>query len=191
MDIIPYIAADQIAERVRALGRRITQDYQGEQLHLVVLLHGALIFAADLMRAIELPVTVDIVRFASYEGTQSTGKVRHLTSLESSLTGRKVLILDDILDTGLTLESAVGHAAACGADDVRTCVLLDKPSRRINGWQADYRGFAIDNHFVVGYGLDYEGRYRNLPFIGRLSEAVASLDNHPDAETPGGSEAAG
>jgi hypoxanthine phosphoribosyltransferase len=166
MRISKLISATRIRQRNRELGRQITAVYGQRQLKVIAVLHGALVFAADLIREIDLPLSLDIVQVASYHGTQSTGTVRHLAGPDGNLRDTDVLIVDDILDTGLTLAHVHGHIAALQPASIATCVLLDKPARRRNDFQADYVGFTIDNLFVVGYGLDFNGRWRNLPYIG-------------------------
>ena len=155
----------QIAVRVRALGAAITKAYRGERPLFLGVMNGALFFLADLLRAADLEAEVATVRLASYRGRESTGKVRGLASLRAEVKGRRVLIVDDILDTGRTLGALQQHLRELGAADVKICVLLAKRRRRDVAVRADWVGFRIPDRFVVGYGLDYEGRYRALEAI--------------------------
>jgi hypoxanthine phosphoribosyltransferase len=163
------IAADQIRAKVAQLGRRITLDYQNRPLTLVAILKGATVFVADLMRHIELPLELDFMALSSYgPSTRSSGIVRIIKDLDRSVEGRHVLIVEDIVDTGLTLNYLFGHLKARGPASVRICALLDKPQRRQVAVPLHYKGFEIPDDFVVGYGLDYDERYRNLPDVCRL-----------------------
>jgi hypoxanthine phosphoribosyltransferase len=167
------VTADQIADKVRELGARIASDYQGKDLVLVSILKGALPFLADLMRATQVPLALDFLEVSSYgEGTESSGVVRILKDLANPIEGRDVLVVEDILDTGRTLSYVFDHLRAQRPASARLCVLLDKPARRVVPIQIDYRGFEIPDRFVVGYGLDYAERYRNLPFVGVLKPEV-------------------
>lgn len=170
-DSVPVlISAEQIQQRVRELGARITTDFTGEPLTVIVILHGALVFAADLIRSVDLPLTLDVIKVSSYDGTNSTGTISRMLGPSHSVTDRHVILIDDILDTGLTLSTIRFQLMQQGAASLQTCVLLEKPSRRLHSIAAAYTGFTIENHFVVGYGLDYDGRYRNLPYIGTLPD---------------------
>src|ERR671931_730772 len=165
--------ADAIAERVRELGAEIARDYAGREPVLVSILKGALPFLADLMRATPIPLALDFLEVSSYgAGTESTGAVRILKDLANPIEGRDVLVVEDILDTGHTLSYVFDHLRAQRPESVRLCVLLDKPARRVIPIEIDYRGFEIPDKFVVGYGLDYAERYRNLPFVGVLKPEV-------------------
>jgi hypoxanthine phosphoribosyltransferase len=159
--------ADQIAARVRELGAEITAAYQGKDLYVVGVLKGSCIFMADLMRAINLPMEIDFMAVSSYkDGTQSTGDVEILKDLMKPIRDKDVIIVEDIVDTGLTLTRLVAILETRGARSIRIATLLDKPEPRINKeLKVDYIGFQIPTKFVVGYGLDAAGRYRNLPFI--------------------------
>ena len=168
----PLIRAAALRRRVTALGRQVAQAYAGRAPTLLVLMDGAFCFAGDLVRAIPLAeVELQFRRASSYRGTQSTGTV----AMEAlpDLRGKHVLVVDDILDTGRTLAAAVGGAHAAGAASVGTCVLLDKPGRRVAEGvaRADFTGFTIPDLFVVGYGLDHDGRWRGLPDICVLTPA--------------------
>jgi len=167
------LTADEIAAKVLELGARIAADYQTRDLVLVSVLKGALPFLADLMRATPIPLALDFLEVSSYgEGTETSGVVRILKDLAHPIEGRHVLVVEDILDTGHTLSYVFDHLRAQRPASLRLCVLLDKPARRVIPIEIDYRGFEIPDKFVVGYGLDYAERYRNLPFIGVLKPEV-------------------
>lgn len=158
--------AATIALRVAELGAQITRDYQGEELHLICVLNGAFMFMADLVRTIDLPLTVDFLSVTSYGSrTESSGEVRLLKDLEQSLKGSHVIIVEDIIDTGLTMQYLVGYLRGRHPASVRVATLLSKPSRRLVEVPVDYVGFTIDDAFVYGYGLDVGNRLRNLPFV--------------------------
>lgn len=162
------IAADQIQDRVRAIAAEIRRDHP-DDLHLVCVLKGAFMFMADLIRALPGNLTVDFMALSSYgKNTSSSGEVRLLKDLDSRLEGRHVVIVEDIVDTGLTLTYLQGILRARGPRTLKTACLLSKPSRRQVDVVVDYIGFAIEDKFVVGYGLDYGEQYRNLPFIGLM-----------------------
>ena len=163
----------QIAERVADLGARITADYAGRSLTLVSVLKGSLPFMADLMRAIELPLRIDLMEVSSYgESTESSGQVRILKDLSKPIEGRDLIIVEDIIDTGLTLNYLLRYLWERNPASIRVCCLLDKPARRLAEIPIDYIGFTIPDRFVIGYGLDYNERYRNLPYIGVLKPSV-------------------
>ena len=166
----------QIQSKVRELGARITSDYAGQPVTLVSVLKGALPFMADLMRAIDLPVQIDLMEVSSYGGaaTESSGLVRIIKDLSSSIAGRDVLIVEDIIDTGLTLNYLQRYLRGKNPRSLRVCTLLDKPARRLVDIPVDYLGFTIPDQFVVGYGLDYGEYYRNLRFVGVLRPEVYS-----------------
>ncbi len=167
------VSEGAIAAKVRELGARITSDYRGKNVVLVSILKGALPFLADLMRQVELPLALDFLEVSSYgASTESSGVVRILKDLANPIEGRDVLVVEDILDTGNTLAFVVDHLRSQHPASVRLCTLLDKPARRLVPIEIDYRGFEIPDEFVVGYGLDYAERYRNLPFIGVLKPEV-------------------
>jgi hypoxanthine phosphoribosyltransferase len=165
--------AETIAERVRQLGSELARDYAGRDPVFVSILKGALPFLADLMRATPIPLALDFLEVSSYgNSTESSGVVRVLKDLANPIEGRHVLVVEDIIDTGLTLNYVMEHLRAQRPASIRLCALLDKPARRIVPLQIDYRGFEIPDKFVIGYGLDYAERYRNLPFIGVLRPEV-------------------
>jgi hypoxanthine phosphoribosyltransferase len=165
---------DAIQAKVTELGARISADYAGSELTLVSVLKGSLPFMADLMRAISIPVQIDLMEVSSYGGTatESSGLVRILKDLSSSIDGRHVLIVEDIIDTGLTLNYLVRYLKGKNPASLRICTLLDKPARRLVEIPIDYLGFQIPDQFVIGYGLDYGERYRNLRFVGVLRPEV-------------------
>jgi hypoxanthine phosphoribosyltransferase len=164
----------EIQEKVREIGARITQDYRGEKLLLIGVLRGAVVVMGDLMRQIDLPCEIDFMDISSYgTGTSSSGVVRILKDLEENITGRHVLIVEDIIDTGLTLSYLLRSLLARKPASLEICALLSKPSRRRVELDVKYLGFEVPDEFVVGYGLDFAGAYRNLPDIRGLEpEAV-------------------
>jgi hypoxanthine phosphoribosyltransferase len=168
------IPEDEIQAKVAELGARISADFAGLELTLVSVLKGSLPFMADLMRAITIPVQIDLMEVSSYGGTatESSGLVRILKDLSSSIDGRHVLIVEDIIDTGLTLNYLVRYLRGKNPASLRICTLLDKPARRLVEIPIDYLGFEIPDQFVIGYGLDYGERYRNLRFVGVLRPEV-------------------
>lgn len=166
------VTAGDIAARVEQLGRRITLDYEGKPLVLVAILKGSFIFCADLARAIDLPVAIDFMAVSSYgASTKSSGVVRILKDLDYGVEGKHVIVVEDIVDTGLTLNYIYGHLRSRGAMSVKICSLLDKAARRRVGVPVHYQGFEIPDAFVVGYGLDVDERYRNLPDVCRLVQS--------------------
>lgn len=164
------LSTEQIQERVASLAAEIERDHTGaDMLHLVCVLKGAFVFLADLVRALRIPCTLDFMAVSSYAaGTTTTGEVRLLKDLDVALDGRHVLIVEDIVDTGLTLTYLQDILRARGPKTLRTACLLSKPSRRKVNVPVDYVGFTIDDRFVIGYGLDYSEQYRGLPYIGTL-----------------------
>lgn len=164
---------EEIRQRVKELGEQITNDYAGQQLVVVSLLKGAVYFTAELTKNIDLPVRIDFMISSSYgNDTVSAGSINVIKDLDEKIAGKHVLIVDDIIDTGLTLEKISKLLEMRNPLSVKTAVLLDKGARRVNEMNADYVGFAIPDEFVVGYGLDFAGDYRNLPIIGILKPAV-------------------
>jgi len=158
-----------IKRRIAQLGAQLNQDYAHKDLMVVAIVNGALIFTADLLRQMRSPLRLDCLRASSYHtGTRAVGEPRIVDQMKLDVKGQHVLLVDDILDTGKTLAAVAGLIKAKGAASVRTCVLLDKKARRAVPFEADYVGFEIPNEFVVGYGLDFNERYRNLPCIGVL-----------------------
>ena len=163
------ISSEEIEEKVREIGERISEDYRGEKLLLVGILRGAVVVLADLIRSIELPCEIDFMDISSYgTGTTSSGVVRILKDLEEDITGRHVLIVEDIIDTGLTLSYLLRTLLARRPASLEMFSLLSKPSRRRVDLEVRYVGFEVPDVFVVGYGIDYAGAYRNLPDIHAL-----------------------
>ena len=161
------IPADVLQARIKEMGAEIARDYAGRKPELICVLKGAVMFMSDLMRAIDLDLTIDFIAVSSYgSGTRSTGEVRIVKDLDEPLEGRHIILVEDILDTGLTLSYLVSNFRSRGATSVRIATLLNKPSRRRSEVDVAYKGFDIPDEFVVGYGLDYAERYRNLPYIG-------------------------
>lgn len=165
-------SAEDIADRIRELGSQITAEYAGKDLVLVGVLKGSCVFMADLMRAIDLPMTIDFMAVSSYkDGTRSTGDVEILKDLSNPIREKDVIVVEDIVDTGLTLTRLLEILDSRGARSIRLASLLDKPEPRVKKeLKIDYTGFVIPNKFVVGFGLDVAGRYRNLPFIGVVKD---------------------
>lgn len=167
------VSEQQLKDKVAQLGAQISQDYAGKDLVLVSILKGAVVFMADLMRAVTIPCSIDFMVVSSYgAGTTTTGLVKIIKGLDSDLSGKDVLIVEDILDTGVTLSNLVPMLKMRDPNSVRICAILDKPSRRRADIQADYIGFQVPDEFVVGYGLDYDEKYRNLPYVGVLKPSV-------------------
>jgi hypoxanthine phosphoribosyltransferase len=160
------ISAEQIRERIKELGAQITKDYAGQELHLICVLNGAFIFMADLARAIDLPLSVDFMSVSSYgAGTTSSGEVKLVKDLDQSLQGKHVLFVEDIVDTGLTINYLLKYLESRGPLSIKVVSLLSKPARRKVEVLIDYLGFEIEDAFVYGYGLDVDHIYRNIPFI--------------------------
>jgi hypoxanthine phosphoribosyltransferase len=169
------ITYEQIRQKTEELGRQITEDYEGKDLLLICVLKGGLMFLADLMREIQLPVEIDFMAVSSYgDATESSGVVRILMDLDQNVQGRHVLIVEDIVDTGRTLNYIMHNLRTRGPASIKVCTLLNKPARRVLDIPLDYVGFTIPDQFVVGYGLDYGQIYRNLPFIGVLKPELYS-----------------
>jgi hypoxanthine phosphoribosyltransferase len=165
--------ADTLATRVRQLGAQLSADYAGRDPVLVSVLKGSLIFLGDLMRAMDLPASIDLMEVSSYgAGTETSGQVRILKDLSKPIEGRDVIVVEDIIDTGLTLHYLLRYLADRHPASIKVCCLLDKPARRLAEIPIDYRGFTIPDRFVIGYGLDFDERYRNLPYIGVLKPSV-------------------
>jgi hypoxanthine phosphoribosyltransferase len=157
---------DQIQARITEMGRQIAADYQGREPHLVGVLKGACPFMTDLAQAMDVPLTLDFIAVSSYgKATKSSGEVRLVKDLDQGLEGRDLLVVEDIVDTGLTLNYLVNMLRARGPRSLKVVALLSKPSRRLVAVDVDYIGFTIEDHFVVGYGLDYNEKYRNLKDI--------------------------
>ena len=163
------LSEEEVNARIREMGELISKDYAGKSIHLICILKGASFFMCELAKRITVPVSIDFMSLSSYgSDTQSSGEVKIKKDLEEPLEGRHVLVIEDIVDTGRTLKYLLELLKDRGADDVKLCALLDKPDRRVVDIEADYTGFKIPDEFVVGYGLDYDQRYRNLPYIGAV-----------------------
>lgn len=161
------ISEERVNEKIRELGEQISKDYAGESVHLVCILKGACIFMCELAKRINVPVSMDFMTVSSYgSGTKSSGIVRIKKDLDDPIKGLNVLIVEDIVDSGRTLHYLTEVFKERGCKSVRTCTLLDKPERRVVDLTVDYTGFLIPDEFVVGYGMDYDQRYRDLPYIG-------------------------
>ncbi len=168
------ITEDQIQTRLRVLARQIQRDFAGRELVVVSLLSGTVMFLADLVRCLSLPLRLDFMGVSSYGAGTESGELVFTKDLRLDVRGRDVLLVDDILDTGKTMTRVLERIHALGPRRIRTCVLLDKPSRRLKPIHADYVGFEIPDVFVVGYGLDFAEKYRNLPFVGVLRPDIYS-----------------
>jgi hypoxanthine phosphoribosyltransferase len=155
-----------LQSRVRELGAQITADYAGRELTLVGVLKGSIFFLSDLARAIDLPLRIELLGVSSYLGTETTGEVRITHDVSTPMGGGHLLLVEDIVDTGLTMQFLLGNLQARQPASLKVCVLIEKPSRARRSVVVDYRGFVIEDRFVVGYGLDYSEKYRNLPFVG-------------------------
>ena len=167
------IDEEVIQKRLGELAERVTRDFEGKPIMVVALLKGAILFMADLLRRVPLPMEIECLNVASYHGgTVSSGEVTFLDRSLPDVSGKTILLLDDILDTGRTLHAVTKKLKDHGAGEVRTCVLLAKDIERDAVKNADYTGFVVGDEFVVGYGLDYKGRYRNLPYVGILKESA-------------------
>ena len=157
---------EEVEERI---GKQITEDYANEEVFLICTLKGASFFACELAKRIDLPLTLDFIAVASYgSGTQSSGEVRMIKDLDQSIEGKNVLVIEDIVDTGRTLSYLLEIMKKRNPKSLKLCSLLDKPDRRVVEVEVDYKGFEVPDLFVVGYGLDYAQKYRNLPYIGVL-----------------------
>ncbi|MBL8952447.1 MAG: hypoxanthine phosphoribosyltransferase [Myxococcaceae bacterium] len=156
-----------LAAKVRELGAQITKDYQGKELTLIAIMKGSLFFAMDLARAIDLPLKVEVLGVTSYQGgTETTGEVRITSDVTKPMAGKHLLVVEDIIDTGLTMKFLLENLGARHPASLKICTLLEKPARARTKVPIDYKGFVIDDKFVVGYGLDFDEIYRNVPFIG-------------------------
>ncbi|MFA9380341.1 MAG: hypoxanthine phosphoribosyltransferase [Acetanaerobacterium sp.] len=171
------ITEDEISASVREMGRRISEDYRGKNLLLISILKGSVVFMADLMRAIDIHARIDFMSVSSYgAGTRSSGVVKIVKDLDMPIEGFDVLIVEDILDSGMTLSYITELLEARDPASIRICTLLDKPERRKADIRADYVGFEVPDEFVVGYGLDFSEKYRNLPYVGVLKPEVYSVE---------------
>lgn len=166
---------DDLREVVKRIGKQISEDYKDKNLFLVTVLKGSLVFMADLMRAIDIPCNIDFLAVSSYgSGTSTSGEVQVIKDLNCPLADKDVLVVEDILDSGVTLSFLLKNLSARGPKSIRLCTLLDKPERRKVDIHPDYVGMQVPDQFIVGYGLDYNEYYRNLPYIGILKPEVYS-----------------
>lgn len=169
------LSAEELSKRVAEIGAEITADYVGKEILMIGVLRGAVLFMADLARAIKVPVAIDFMAVSSYgAGTSSSGVVRILKDLDEDIAGKHVLVVEDIIDSGLTLNYLLANLKSRKPASIKLCTLLNKPERRKVNVKVDYNGFDVPDYFVVGYGLDYGEKYRNLPFIGILKPEVYS-----------------
>ena len=175
-DILKVLySEEELKAKCAEMGAQITKDYAGKNLLLVTVLKGAVVYFTDLMRAIDLPCTIDFMIVSSYgSGVKTSGVVKIVKDLDADLTGKDLLIVEDILDTGLTLSYLKDMLAARNPASIRIATLLDKPDRRKADIKADYIGYRVPDEFVVGYGLDYDEKYRNLPYVGVLKPEIYS-----------------
>lgn len=174
------ISEEALQKRIAELGRELARDYEGKDPVFVGVLKGVILFFGDMIRATPIRSEIDLMAVSSYgAGTESSGSIVLKKDVDKNLAGRHVIILEDIIDTGLTLQYTVEHLRALRPASLKICTLLDKPARRLVDVRADYVGFTIPNEFVVGYGLDYNDHYRNLPFIGVLKPEVYENGTSP------------
>lgn len=165
-----YITEDELQNRITALAEKINEDMRGRDVLFFGILNGVFLFAADIFRQITLNAQISFIKLASYDGTTSTGKIKELIGWNEDITGKTVVVLEDIVDTGYTLERVIGELKLRKAGDIKTCTLLFKPDAYLKDIPIDYIGFEIPNSFVVGYGLDYAGYGRNLRAIYKLTK---------------------
>ena len=167
------LSEEEVDKRIKEIGEQISRDYAGRQVHLVCVLKGGSFFLCELAKRITVPVSLDFMSVSSYgSDTKSSGVVKIVKDLDESLKGKNVIVVEDIVDSGRTLSYLLEMLKVRGPESLRLCTLLDKPDRRVIDVNVDYTGFQIPDEFVVGYGLDYDQRYRNLPYIG-----VVEFDN--------------
>ena len=164
------ISEEDIALRIQDLGKSISQDYEGEELVVICVLKGAFMFCSDLVKKIERPVVLEFIQLSSYgDGTKTTGNVKMEMDLSGPITGKNVLIVEDIVDTGLTINTLLKTLQLRKPKSIKLASLLYKPSRNTHPVEIDYLGFEVEDKFVIGYGLDYAGRYRELPYVGVIN----------------------
>ena len=161
----PLLTTRQIQSKVKVLSERISQDYKGKDIVAVGILKGAFMFFSDIVRTIKIPLKLDFIIASSYVKTETSGEVKIFYDIREQVADKDILLIDDIIDSGVTLNHIRGSILAKGPKSLKTCVFLDKKERRIETVPLDYIGYEIPNEFVVGYGLDYEGQFRNLPYI--------------------------
>lgn len=161
------ISQEKVEQRIREMAAQISKDYEGESLHLVCILRGSIFFTCELAKYITVPVTIDFMSVSSYgDGTESSGRIKIMKDLDDSIQGKNVLVIEDIIDSGRTLSHLLSFLKVREPKSLKLCTLLDKPDRRVVPVEVDYVGMEIPDLFVVGYGLDYAQKYRNLPYIG-------------------------
>lgn len=171
MAVAVYISEEQISNKISELAYKINEDFAGQELVVICVLNGAFMFCADLVRGISIPVTMEFIKVSSYgAGTSSTGQIKFDLEFKGDLKGKNVLIIEDIVDTGLTLTKIMENIKSKGVGKVKLASLLFKPSRNIHPVKIDYLGFEIPDKFVIGYGLDFAGKFRELPYIGVYEE---------------------
>ena len=167
------LSEEQLSQKIAELGEEISKDYQGKEIVAICVLKGAILFMADLARAVKVPMALDFMAVSSYgNGTSTSGTVRILKDLDNSIEGKHVLVVEDIIDSGVTLKYLLKNLKSGKPASIRHCTLLHKPERRRVEVDIDYCGFTVPDYFLVGYGLDYAEKYRNLPFIGILKPAI-------------------
>ncbi len=161
------LSEEEIAAKIKELGLQISSDYEGESVYALCILKGGVYFMTELTKRITVPVSIDFMSVSSYgAGTESSGVVKIVKDLDSSIEGKNVIVIEDIIDTGHTLSYLLDNLKARKPKSLKLCALLDKPDRRVVDVKVDYKGFEIPDEFVVGYGMDYDQKYRNLPYIG-------------------------
>ena len=161
------LSEETVDERIKEMAEQITKDYEGKSVHMICILKGSVFFTCELAKRIEVPVSMDFMSVSSYGAdTKSSGIIKIVKDLDESITGKDVLVIEDIIDSGRTLSYLLGMLKDRKPNSLRLCTLLDKPDRRVIDVDVDYTGFQIPDEFVVGYGLDYAQKYRNLPYIG-------------------------
>ncbi len=168
MDIKVLITEQEIASRTRELAKQIQKDYNNEEIVIVCILKGATFFAVELAKRIESDTIIDFMKVSSYEGTESTGKINFTLDISEDITGKNVLIVEDIVDTGRTLAYVKKYLESKNPKNVKICTMLNKKERRVIDLNPEYVAFDIPDKFVIGYGLDYDEKYRNLPYVGYL-----------------------
>lgn len=167
------LSEEQLSQKIAELGEEISKDYQGKEIVAIRVLKGAILFMADLARAVKVPMALDFMAVSSYgNGTSTSGTVRILKDLDNSIEGKHVLVVEDIIDSGVTLKYLLKNLKSRKPASIKLCTLLNKPERRRVEVDIDYCGFTVPDYFLVGYGLDYAEKYRNLPFIGILKPAI-------------------
>ena len=173
-NISVHITEDQLEKRIAEIGEQITQEYEGQSVYLLCILKGSIFFTTELAKNIKLPMTIDFMSVSSYgSGTESSGEVKIKKDLECSIEGENVIVVEDIIDSGNTLSRLIKLLKARKPKNLTICTLLDKPDRRVvDDIEVDYTGFVIPDKFVVGYGLDFDQRFRNLPYIGFIEDEI-------------------